>query len=298
MSLYANARYVILTLSRSSQGLVGVPIVLLLLGVAAIPSVEEAPHLTEEPSTCQTERLQVSTSVTRSDSLSPFFQDFNDVLSSIPFRWLTVAYSSFSATVSSLSTFGSAFLVDLGFLTNERSASLCMGAIVLFSGVLGTCMCIVFSLSVRINLSSSLYSLLTISDLGGLCGGYLVTLAEKRSDLRSSGGLEEHNGYTLADNELSITSAKGREIETPPTGRINNGEPSDIQMKRLTDLHEVLQILLPVLAGSCAILCLTALTPSVSLFVSVVGLGLAALFSTQAGIKKNDSYKSVDSTMD
>lgn len=69
-----------------------------------------------------------------------FLEELKFVLSSTIFQWVVFANACYTASVIAMSTFGSAFLMNLGFTQKETTASITMGLVAAISGLLGTIM--------------------------------------------------------------------------------------------------------------------------------------------------------------
>ena len=59
-------------------------------------------------------------------------------ISSLPFLSVVFSYAAYTAVLISISTFGSAFVMALGFFDTETSAALVFGGIISVAGILGT----------------------------------------------------------------------------------------------------------------------------------------------------------------
>ncbi|GMI17363.1 hypothetical protein TrLO_g12498 [Triparma laevis f. longispina] len=64
--------------------------------------------------------------------------ELKSCLSSLPFVSIILAYAAYTAVLISISTFGSAFVLALGFYDEETTASLVFGGIVSVAGIVGT----------------------------------------------------------------------------------------------------------------------------------------------------------------
>eukprot|EP00921_Rhytidocystis_pertsovi_P026666 GHVQ01043016.1.p1 GENE.GHVQ01043016.1~~GHVQ01043016.1.p1 ORF type:complete len:482 (+),score=89.42 GHVQ01043016.1:477-1922(+) len=74
-----------------------------------------------------------------SPSESPFLRNCLDVFSSVPFVLLTVVcLAPYAAVLMSVSSFGSAFLLQLGYAKEQTDGSLWMGGVAASAGFLGT----------------------------------------------------------------------------------------------------------------------------------------------------------------
>lgn len=171
------------------------------------------------------------------------------------------------------STFGSAFLMDLGFLSSETLASVSMGATVALSGV-----------------------------VGGIAGGFLASMASRKTQNRLLLLFEtESESETISENQIcddwpeivDVQNALPHDALSTLHPMINNHniDLSNIEMKskvsdlnRFIELSDILIILIPVLIFSIVILCLASFVQSLFSFLIVISIGLSCLFSTQAGL--------------
>ena len=64
--------------------------------------------------------------------------EFYACASSLPFMSVLFSYAAYTAVLISVSTFGSAFVMALGFFNTETSAALVFGGIISIAGVIGT----------------------------------------------------------------------------------------------------------------------------------------------------------------
>ncbi|CAM9684052.1 unnamed protein product, partial [Heterosigma akashiwo] len=69
---------------------------------------------------------------------STLLADVRAVLSRPTFTLTVLGYSCYTAVTVGLSTFGAAFLVDLGFFSTETEASVTFGGVVSLAGLVGT----------------------------------------------------------------------------------------------------------------------------------------------------------------
>lgn len=175
-----------------------------------------------------------------------FFNDFRAVISSPPFFWLAVGYSAYSATVIAFSTFGSAFLVDLGLLNNETLASVSMGVTVAISGI-----------------------------IGGFAGGGLASFSSKKHLTDESSRNDDDAERYRSEGEIDPMSDQ-RVIHPYVVTKDS--------FNRFIELRNLLNTLLPVLIVSIFVLCGATLLRSLWAFLIAVGIGLSGLFSTQAGL--------------
>lgn len=195
------------------------------------------------------------------------------VLASVPFRWLAVAYSAYSATVIALSTFGGAFLVDLGFLADEVKASASMGLVVAISGI-----------------------------VGGLAGGCLVSIARKKTEWRQEIQQGIQSSDEVYDSQLrtevegawpEVVDARSRmdllhplqpaAVETSGL-KVGSGLEDGADLHRFTELSDLLDVMIPVLIISVAVLCMSPFFHSLWSFLVFTGTGLVGLFSAQSGL--------------
>ena len=64
--------------------------------------------------------------------------ELKSCLSSIPFVSIILAYAAYTAVLISISTFGSSFVLALGFFSSETSASIIFGGVISVAGIIGT----------------------------------------------------------------------------------------------------------------------------------------------------------------
>ena len=202
-----------------------------------------------------------------SEELTPkakpsIIDEFKIVMNRPIFICLTAAYASQTFTLIGMSTFGSSFMIGLGFFDVESQASTVFGVLISVSGLIAT-------------------------PLGGLLGDFCVkrkknrygSMTGSRTNLVSLPERGRGRGREGEDDEFDED-----EYNALALGSLSSESPSRQAEQRRHELEALTKLIVGCSAAGTLLLCLNYLVYNMALYLIMVGAGCAMLFLTFSAI--------------